>query len=391
MYAASRGVAFDFFSARKDPSYMAQTFSETSNVCRYKRPSLVAIYRIFIIIVFLSYVIADSAEQVTEYSILSPLASKSLLLDVAASDGHFVVVGERGHILVADRPEGPWRQSRVPTRVTLTAVYFHDRSLGWAVGHDAVVLRTVDGGRSWKRVHAAPAEEIPLLDVWFRDDQYGIAVGAHGLYLSSSNSGLNWTRSELNLLGESSESKSVHHSSDIMKNQSSSQEDDVSDAYDVHLNSIVRASSGSLYIAAEAGRLYRSDDEGLSWVSLNSPYRGSFFGILPLPCERLLAYGLRGNVFLSEDSGGEWQRVLTPTRELLTDGLLTSDGKIIIVGQGGTLLISDDYGRKFSLAQQASRKGYSAVIRTKTQELLLVGEMGVETLYTSDSASRGMH
>ena len=342
---------------------------------------LISVCKLCIVFVFSHWVAVHGAGHVTEYSILAPLASKSLLLDVAAPDGHLVVVGERGHILVADRPQGPWKQSRAPTRVTLTAVYFHDRLLGWAVGHDAVILRTVDGGKNWRQVHAAPEKEAPLLDVWFKDDQYGIAVGAYGLYMTSSDSGLHWSRRELNLLAEPTESPLGEHSS---------QEHEILDVYDVHLNAITQAPGGSLFIAAEAGRLYRSDDDGLSWVSLNSPYRGSFFGILPLSHERLMAYGLRGNVFLTEDGGMDWQRVLTPTRKLLTDGLRTADGKVIIVGLAGTVLLGDEQGQKFSLIQQESRKGYSAITRAESGVLVVVGEMGVETLNLSDAAHSGL-
>ena len=51
---------------------------------------------------------------------------------------------------------------------------------------------------------------------------------------------------------------------------------------DFHLNRIVGASGSRLYIAAEAGHLYRSDDAGRTWNELPSPYEGSFFGVLPL-------------------------------------------------------------------------------------------------------------
>ena len=107
--------------------------------------------------------------QPRDHAVIAPLAADSLLLDGTVVDGLAVVVGERGHILRSEDQGRSWRQAAVPTRATLTGVHFHDRQLGWAVGHDATILRTVDGGQSWEVVYSAPEEESPLLDVWFRD------------------------------------------------------------------------------------------------------------------------------------------------------------------------------------------------------------------------------
>ena len=68
-------------------------------------------------------------------------------------DGLVVAVGERGHVLVSGDEGRSWRQADVPSRALLTGVFMHDARLGWAVGHDEVVLRTRDGGLTWERVH----------------------------------------------------------------------------------------------------------------------------------------------------------------------------------------------------------------------------------------------
>ena len=104
-----------------------------------------------------------------------------------------VVVGARGHVLVSTDDGASWTQAEVPTRVLLTAVHMHDERTGWAVGHDAVILRTNDGGATWSMVHQAPEEELPLLDVWFRDARTGFAVGAYGYFLATEDAGETWT------------------------------------------------------------------------------------------------------------------------------------------------------------------------------------------------------
>ena len=119
------------------------------------------------------------------------LAEVSLLLDADVSGDRVVAVGQRGHILLADKT-GDWTQVVAPVQTLLTAVYMFNSMTGWIVGHDATILRTRDGGKSWTLVHYAPELELPLLDVWFRDERNGIAVGAFGLILATSDGGDSW-------------------------------------------------------------------------------------------------------------------------------------------------------------------------------------------------------
>jgi photosystem II stability/assembly factor-like uncharacterized protein len=287
-----------------------------------------------------------------EPAVMAPLAAQSLMLDVAAAGDSFVAVGERGHILISSDSGATWRQSAVPTRSMLTAVYFHDESLGWAVGHDSAILRTADGGITWELVNWAPEEESPLFDVWFADADNGIAVGAYGTFLVTSDGGASW---DFEPIGDD----------------------------DWHLNQIRASADGRLFIAAEAGMAYRSDDGGSTWEELPSPYEGSFFGVLPLDGDTVLLFGLRGHLFRSEDAGETWQEIETGTVAMLTDGTVLNDGRIVIVGLAGTVLVSSDGGRTFEPHPQSNRRGISAAIQASDDTILIAGESGVMTLPTS--------
>ena len=284
-------------------------------------------------------------------AVQAPLAVESLLLDGAAAGSRLVVVGERGHVLVSDDAGAVWRQaSSVPTRALLTAVHMHDERLGWAVGHDAAILRTGDGGDTWKLVHYAPEEERPLLDVWFRDERTGFAVGAYGYFLTTGDGGDTWTARAVS-------------------------EDDF------HLNALTAAGPGRLYLAAEAGAAYRSDDGGATWRALSPPYEGSWFGALALDRDRVLLFGLRGRLFRSEDAGESWTRVATSTHATLTGAVRLPSGEVLITGLEGTLLTSRDGGRSVSLRRFASRQGISAALALPDGGgVLLLGEFGVRRL-----------
>ena len=80
----------------------------------------------------------------------SALASKSLLLDISPiGKDKIVAVGQHGHILLSSDGEN-WQQANVPVQATLTSVYFLNDQLGWAVGHDATILHSQDGGLNWQ-------------------------------------------------------------------------------------------------------------------------------------------------------------------------------------------------------------------------------------------------
>ncbi len=286
-----------------------------------------------------------------EPAIPARLAPKSLLVDAVERGPLWVAVGERGHILTSKDRGATWVQSAVPTRVLLTAVWMHDERVGWAVGHDETILRTRDGGATWESVYSAPEAERPLLDVWFRDAENGFAIGAYGAFLVTADGGTTWTERPIS--------------------------DD-----DFHLNAISAAADGTLYIAAEAGHLYRSDDRGATWKALEAPYDGSFFGTLPLSDGAVLAFGLRGELFRSADRGGSWVKIAANTESTLMAGLELAGGRVVVAGLAGALLTSDDLGKSFRSTPQDDRKGNVALLGTM-DHLVLFGEGGARPLETS--------
>lgn len=284
----------------------------------------------------------------SETAVIAPLATHSLLLDAQRVDNALIAVGERGHILISEDNGENWHQSQVPTRATLTGIYFIDRLNGWVVGHDQVILRTIDGGIKWELVYENPEAQSPLLDVIFLDNKHGYAVGAYGQFLESFDGGNSW---EGRWISED----------------------------DFHLNQIISAGD-RLFIAAEAGYAYRSDDQGQSWTLLEPGYQGSFFGIFAAEGGRLLLFGLRGHLFSSDDAGGTWTAVETGTEASLTSGLRLSDGTLVITGLAGALLTSKDNGSTFALQQDPDRKGFSKLLQSADGSIIAVGTFGVTKL-----------
>jgi len=308
------------------------------------------------VLMFTGAPLQAASDDGSHYSVASAKASHTLLLDVASLGKRLVTVGDRGHILYSDDNGASWVQAKVPTKQMLTAVFFIDGSHGWAVGHDAQILASTDGGTTWVKQFEDLEREAPLLDVWFKDRNNGYAVGAYGALLETTDGGANW-----------------EDVSDRMDNE---------DAY--HLNAIVEVKDSGLFIVGEQGAMFRSADWGRTWETLEGPYEGSLFGALGTDeAGALLVYGLRGHLFRSADFGTTWQAISLNTANNgplefgLADGNRLADGSIVVVGHGGTVLKSTDNGRTFNVTNRADRLSLAGVAAMENGNLILVGQGGV--------------
>lgn len=292
---------------------------------------------------------------------IKPKADESALVDIARAGDRWVVVGERGHVLVSD-DAATWRQVRVPTRVMLTASAFNAEGLGFAVGHEATIIRTRDFGETWERVYHAPDEQAPLLDVVMPGGDRVVAVGAYGMIAESGDAGETWAQRIL-------------EPEDLEPAASADEEEFY---YDYHLNDVAIAGDGRWYIAAEAGNVYRSDDAGGSWTRLPSPYEGSFFGVLPLGGGRVLLFGLRGSLFHSVDAGASWQAIDTGTDATLTAGVRLPGGRALIAGHAGIVLSGIAPGADPARGRLTNRPAVADAYRLDNGDLLTVGEAGIQ-------------
>ncbi len=286
---------------------------------------------------------ADQGMDV-EYAEHMPLATESMLLDITLAGSTLVAVGERGHVVISRDGEA-WEQAEVvPTRSTLTSVFSVGDRL-WAGGHDAVIITSGDGGKTWTREYFDPDRQQAVMDIYFTDENKGVAIGSYGLYLRTSDGGQTW-------------------------------EDAVVDAEsDFHLNSLVLFSDGRRLIAGEAGYSYRSYDDGETWEALEMPYQGSMWGALRTNGGCVLFYGLRGHVMESCDFGSSWTELQTGSLSSISGGA-EYDGLVLLAANSGTVLIRDNGGR-FSVYHHSSGVDFAAAISVGDGNFLLVGEDGV--------------
>jgi len=307
-------------------------------------------------------------------SVIAPLASKSLLLDIAnVEQQKLVAVGERGHILLSSDAIH-WQQVQVPVQATLTSVFFVNTMKGWAVGHDASIINTVDGGKTWQIQQFIPELEKPLLSVVFKNELEGIAVGAYGQFFRTADGGRKW-HSEFHQ--EFLFPEDVEYLEEL-KNEDEEAYLDERSSILPHFNRVI-IDGRTLYLVGEIGLIAKSNDFGRNWQKLEEIYQGSFFDLTRTQAGNLVVVGLRGNAFRSLKNGTPWLRSETKTTALLNDLVLSDDNRIFVLGNNGVILESSDDGQTYLQHIQEDGKPLIAGIWFNNK-IIAVSDVGIKTI-----------
>lgn len=287
----------------------------------------------------------------------SELASKSLIFSLGKYHDRFFAVGQRGHILYSDDAEN-WTQAEVPVRSTLLDITFPTPEKGWAVGHEGVILHSADGGKTWVKqfdglrygqegkayyeelaaqdpnddLYPFLVEEMdfaisqgadkPLFRVYFHDEKRGHALGAYGMIVQTTDGGNSWQHVLHNM-----ENDSFYH---------------IFDATPL-------PEQGNFFISGEAGLFMLGDINEQKGVQTESvPWEGSFFTTIAAADGGVVTGGLRGRMFLTNDEGVSWQAVEKPATSSIVDSARLANDSLVAVGIAGEVLLSTDNGMSFS-------------------------------------------
>jgi photosystem II stability/assembly factor-like uncharacterized protein len=329
----------------------------------------------FLFLVNCVYAFTDPLDQPSD---LKTCNQKTLMYGVAAIDNQIIAVGRHGCIILSIDNGKNWSASNVPVSVDLVAVHFPDSKNGWAVGHDGVILNTSDSGKNWTKQadgrtlakiilqNNRPNKESnensylsleygerlvkegpdkPLLSVWFRNSKEGYVAGAFNFLFKTIDGGKNWLPIQSELDNPSG----------------------------LHLYSL-QGNERGLYLVGEQGMIAYKDYSTNKFIQINSPYKGSYFG-LSIKGPHLLICGMRGNVFFSNDSGVNWKKANLHVVSGITS-CNQADTSLVLVSQTGDVLTSEKAAFKFRSVKGIPPIPYFGATQFN-QSIVLVGPAGV--------------
>ncbi|RMD47983.1 MAG: hypothetical protein D6830_07780 [Ignavibacteria bacterium] len=214
------------------------------------------------------------------------------------------VVGAGSKILFSSNYFKDYKTAVIPGDYTFMRIQFIDDMTGFVLGTKGVVLKTVDGGRNWKKVPTNTS--AVLYDMKFVDKLNGFLVDKEGFLHKTTDQGETWRQ---------------------YKN--------ISERF---LKSIDFETEYVGLMIGSGGSIYRTDDGGENWEETKI---GNVRGLSQVRFVRestAIIAANKGLLLISEDSGYSWK--LFDTHEYLnfTSISYNNKGHVFITAVNGTIL-----------------------------------------------------
>ena len=200
-------------------------------------------------------------------------------------------------------------------RPEFLSIRFSDKKRGYVVGSvqrksgkdevvvDSLVMRTEDGGDTWRRIAVPSKTELFHID--FDGNKNGWIVGDYGLILASADEGNTWSKQESGTT--------------------------------MPLYNVDFRSSTEGYVVGKQGTILRTENGGSSWTKVDTNFKESLMRVDFADDKIGWAVGYSGTILRSTDRGKTWVRQESNTRERLY-GLYMNKKYGWAVGAKGTTL-----------------------------------------------------
>lgn len=243
-----------------------------------------------------------------QWASLSPATTGNFRDIFAVNELIVYAVGENALVMKTTDGGTNWQTQAVPVSTHLNSVFFLNSTEGFAVGEGGVILSTSNGGSSWSL--RSTGTSLHINDISFFNSSVGVAVGDNGLVLRTVNGGSSWT---------SISSPTI---------------------FILHAVKFITDSTG--YAAGASGVILKTTDAGQSWTLQNSSSTQSFYGMDFIDEMRGVVVGTNRTIRKTSDGGITWNNISgnTVPNEWYRDVEYMLPGIIFAAGSNGTVIRS---------------------------------------------------
>ena len=258
-------------------------------------------------------------------------------------------VGDQAMMVETEDGGNTWTTKNT-SKGTFYSVAFPTRLSGWVVGSGGAVFHTDDGGATWNQ-QAKGVTTDDLSEVAFVEPNIGWIVGDGGTVLHTDDAGSTW------------------------KPQSSGAPG--------FLSFVTFINSQSGWAAGSDGGIVHTQDGGNTWKRQNSPTVRSLIGMAFPTATSGWAVGRRGTILHTDDGGNTWKSQDSGTRADLMSTAFVTPQSGWAVGRDGVILHTDDGGLTWKAQVSGTRVDLDEVNFVAPQTGWVVGHGGI-ILHTED-------
>ena len=294
-----------------------------------------------------------------------PNVDKVFFTELTNAGNSIFIVGENGSLFRSEDQGHTWNPLKLDSTELLTSIDFFDAKNGVLVGHESTMYITNDGGKTFKKVFLKDlADRQALMKVRWLSREKLIVVGEFGLVITSTDSGVTWKTEKVSTT-----------------------------FFDRHLYDIIPLKSG-IVLVGESGTLIFRGSNSSSWISISTPYKGSFFGGILGKDNTLFLYGMRGSIYRTSIRlvGGEngvkklkFTRIDALVNNTLSYAIRLESGSIVffdlksgivLVGESGTLIFRGSNSSSWISISTPYKGSFFGGILGKDNTLFLYGMRG---------------
>jgi photosystem II stability/assembly factor-like uncharacterized protein len=283
---------------------------------------------------------------------------------------HGVAIGQDGLIVKTDDGGKSWRQVKLELPLQeWQAAQPHIFSLSrgtdpnklWAVGPVGTIIHSQDGGETWENLSLG--RDVTLNGVAFASDTEGWVVGEFGTILHTSDGGRTW-QEQKNVQNLPKYTRPDLSEEDAIKQR-------VPPLYleDLFLVAVGARNVREAYVTGESGILLKTEDAGETWSNVSSGSFNTLLSVSLAPGGQHVdaATGVLGTLATSGD--GQWRNLPEVRERVLTwirDVSFAKGGSFgLACGGKGTILVTRDGGKTWQvLAKEKLQR--AAVVAGKT-------------------------